>query len=49
VYTQSISKPGFEISENRIRIILPVTKINLVDKNIISKTGSGATLTYKLK
>jgi ATP-dependent DNA helicase RecG len=91
-YTQSISKPDFEVSENRIRIILPVTKINLidlsedenmvyelikeevelsrkeidlktgfnkaktlrilnnlVDKNIISKIGSGATLTYKLK
>jgi len=91
-YTQSISKPDFEVSENRIRIILPVTQIDpidlsedenmiyellkeevelsrkeidlktgfnkaktlrtlnsLVDKNIISKTGSGATLTYKLK
>jgi len=91
-YTQSISKPDFEVSENRIRIILPVTQIDpidlsedenmiyellkeevelsrkeidlktgfnksktlrtlnsLVDKNIISKTGSGARLTYKLK
>lgn len=91
-YTQSISKPDFEVSEKRIRIILPVTEIDLidlsedekmiyellkeevellrkeidlktgfnksktlriinslVDKNIISKTGSGTTLTYKLK
>lgn len=90
-YTQSISKPYFEVSENRIRIILPVTEkslldlsedenviyellkenvelsrkkidmitgfnksksiriINsLIDKNIISKIGSGVTLTYKL-
>ena len=91
-YTHSISKPDFEVSENRIRIMLPVTEIDiidlsedenmvyellkeevelsrkeidlkagfnksktlrilngLVDKNIISKTGSGAKLTYKLK
>ena len=91
-YTHSISKPDFEVSENRIRIMLPVTEIDiidlsedenmvydllkeevelsrkeidlktgfnkaktlrilnsLVDKNIISKTGSGVTLTYKLK
>ena len=90
-YTQSISKPYFEVSENRIRIILPVIEkslldlsedenviyellkenvelsrkkidmitgfnksksiriINsLIDKNIISKIGSGVTLTYKL-
>jgi len=91
-YTHSISKPDFEVSENRIRIILPTTKVDLldlsedentiyellkeelelsrkeidlktgfnkaktlrilnrlVDKNIISKKGSGAALTYKLK
>ena len=91
-YTHSISKPDFEVSENRIRIMLPVTEIDLidlsedenmvyellkeevelsrkeidlkaefnksktlrilnglVDKNIISKTGNGAKLTYKLK
>lgn len=90
-YTKSISKPDFEVSENRIRIILPVIQTNtidlsedettiyellkedvelsrkeidlktgfnkaktlrilnsLVDKNVISKTGSGAKLTYKL-
>jgi ATP-dependent DNA helicase RecG len=91
-YTHSISKPDFEVSENRIRIILPVIKSDLLDlsedenriyallkealelsrneidlktgfnkaktlrilnslvkKNIINKSGSGATLTYKLK
>ena len=91
-YIRSISKPDFKVSENRIRIILPVTQIdkmdlsedeaiiygllkvgtelsrkeidlrtgfnkaktlriinNLVDKNIIRKIGSGATLTYVLK
>ncbi|MGF7184926.1 ATP-dependent DNA helicase RecG [Desulfitispora alkaliphila] len=90
-YTHSISKPNFEVSENRIRIILPITKIDqldlskdesiiyellkeevelsrkdidlktgfnksktirvlnsLIDKNIISKSGGGVTLTYKL-
>lgn len=91
-YTHSISKPDFEVSENRIRIILPVIESDLLDlsedenriyallkealelsrneidlktgfnkaktlrilnslvkKNIINKSGSGATLTYKLK
>ena len=91
-YTHSISKPDFDVSENRIKIILPVTQIGfldlsedenmiyellqeevelsrneidlktgfnkakplsifnrLLDKNIISKIGSGASLNYKLK
>ena len=30
-YTHSISKPDFEVSENRIRIMLPVTEIDLID------------------
>jgi ATP-dependent DNA helicase RecG len=90
-YIHSISKPDFDVSENRIRIILPVTEINklnlskdegfiydilkeelelsrkeidfktgfeksktlrilniLIDKNIITKSGSGASVTYKL-
>ena len=91
-YIQSMSKPDFEVSENRIRIILPITEIDqldlsedqsivygllkeeielsrkeidlitgfdksktlrilnsLVNKNIISKLGGGAGVTYKLK
>jgi ATP-dependent DNA helicase RecG len=91
-YIHSISKPTYKISENRIRIILPITKINkldlsktelliykiikekveisrkeidlktgfgksktlrilnnLVDKNIIIKSGTGSTVKYKLK
>lgn len=30
-YTHSISKPDFKVSENRIRIILPVTEIDYLD------------------
>lgn len=30
-YTNSISKPNFEISQNRIRIVLPVTEIDKLD------------------
>ena len=30
-YTHSISKPGFDISENSIRIVLPVTEIGKLD------------------
>ncbi len=30
-YTHSISKPSFEVSENRIRIVLPVTEIARLD------------------
>ena len=30
-YTHSISKPGFDVSENRIRIVLPVTEIGRLD------------------
>jgi ATP-dependent DNA helicase RecG len=30
-YTRSISKPDFEVSENRIRIILPVTQMDPID------------------
>lgn len=30
-YIHSISKPGFDVSENRIRIILPVTEIGRLD------------------
>jgi ATP-dependent DNA helicase RecG len=30
-YIRSISKPDFEVSENRIRIILPVTQIDSID------------------
>jgi len=91
-YTHSISKPDFDVSENRIRIVLPITEIDkldlskneffiygllkeeldisrkeidlktgfeksktlrilnsLVDKNIVIKKGSGASVTYKLK
>lgn len=91
-YIHSISKPNFDISENRIRIILPVTEFdkldlskeevlvygllkeeveltrkeidsktgfdksktlrvinNLIEKNIIEKTGSGVAVTYKVK
>ncbi|WP_422484771.1 RNA-binding domain-containing protein [Gudongella sp. DL1XJH-153] len=90
-YINSISRPDYEVSENRIRIILPVIEIDsldlskdeiliyellkaegelsrkeidlktgfnkskalrilnsLVDKNIISRSGSGPTVTYKL-
>ena len=91
-YTNCISKPNFDVSENRIRIILPITEIdklnlsgdelsvygllrektelsrieidlktgfeksktlriinNLIDKNIVVKTGGGAAVTYRLK
>ncbi|TCK93154.1 ATP-dependent DNA helicase RecG [Natranaerovirga hydrolytica] len=91
-YIHSITKPDFDVSENSIRIILPVTEIDkidlskdesliyellkeevelsrreldfktgfdksktlrilnrLVDKNIISKLGEGAAVTYRLK
>lgn len=30
-YTHSISKPSFDVSENRIRIVLPVTEIDKLD------------------
>jgi ATP-dependent DNA helicase RecG len=30
-YVHSISKPNFEVSENRIKIILPITKIDQLD------------------
>lgn len=30
-YTHSISKPGFDVSENNIRIVLPVTEIGKLD------------------
>lgn len=30
-YAHSISKPGFEVSENNIRIVLPVTEIDKLD------------------
>lgn len=30
-YSHSVSKPDFEVSENRIRIILPITKTDLID------------------
>lgn len=30
-YTNSISKPDFDVSENRIRIILPVTEVDKLD------------------
>ena len=91
-YTRSVTKPDFEVSENRIRILLPVVQNDtldlsedeksiyellkadielsrkeidlrtgfnksktirslnsLLDKNIISKKGSGASLTYTIK
>ena len=91
-YIKSISKPNFVITENNIKIILPVTEIgklnlsedewdvysiikeeaelgrreidikcgfeksktlrilnSLVNKNIIQRLGSGASVTYKLK
>lgn len=91
-YTRSVTKPDFEVSENRIRILLPVIQSDtldlsedeksiyellkadvelsrkeidsrtgfnksktirslnsLLDKNIISKKGSGASLTYTIK
>lgn len=30
-YTHSISKPSFDVSENRIRIVLPITEIDKLD------------------
>jgi len=91
-YAESITKPSFYVSENRIKIVLPVTEIdkldlsrdelliygllkeeielsrveidkktgfdksktlriinNLIDKNVVVKTGGGAAVTYKVK
>ena len=51
-----INSPGVELSRKEIDLKTGFNKVktlrilnSLVDKNIISKTGSGVTLTYKLK